>query len=464
MKVLLTVPLNRSYVIMPPLGLGYIASVVRNKGHDVEILHGIKDNITPEKLKNLQMKKRFDVIGFQMMTYDFNPIKKLSKAIKEINHETIVVVGGAHPSGDPQGTLNSIKEIDYAFIGEVEIAFPYFLEKIKKVNEKNRSKILGSVPNLVWRNKDKVIVNPWKFVDDLDSFDFPAWDLMDPREYPEAPHGAFLKSYPYAPIIITRGCPFQCSFCAGKCVTDNRIGKRSIKNVIKEMEYLMNKYGVKEFMIEDENFTLHKNLVYEFCNEIIKRRWRVHWSCPAGVRLDTLDLRMLKLMEKSGCHSLSVGIEFGSQKILNLTKKRLSIKIIKEKIDLINKTGIRISGFFMMGYPGETKKDIWKTIKLAWSLPIDRAQFNNFMPLPGSEIYNKLKGEGKLKNLRVDHFFVHDVGFIPEGFTEKELKNLQRKAYIGFYLKPRIIIGLLKDITTLQQFKYLIDRFFDALK
>ena len=159
-------------------------------------------------------------------------------------------------------------------------------------------------------------------------------------------------------------------------------------------------------------------------------------------------------MERAGCHSLSVGVEFGSQRILDLTKKGMNIETIKKKIALFKKSNIRVTGFFMMGYPGETKEDIKKTIKLAKELDIDRAQFNNFMPLPGSEIYNVLKEEGKLDKLRIDHFFVHDVGFIPEGMTEKELKKLQKKAYLGFYLRPRIIFGLLKDIKNFKHFKY----------
>ena len=149
---------------------------------------------------------------------------------------------------------------------------------------------------------------------------------------------------------------------------------------------------------------------------------------------------------------------------MRLAKKHLTIQKIKEKVSLFKKSNIRVTGFFMMGYPDEKREDIWKTIKLAWSLPIERAQFNNFMPLPGSEVYEKLKREGKLGKLRIDHFFVHDVGFIPEGMTEKTIKNFQRIAYIGFYLKPFVIIGLFKDLSSPKQLFFLIRRFFDALK
>jgi len=458
------IPLNRSYVIMPSLGLGYLASILRDNNHNVEILHCLKEKMNYGQLQDYIIKNEFDAIGIQMFTYDLNIVKKISGMIKRNKPKTIIFVGGYHSSGDPEGTLNYLKDVDFAFIGEVEIALPIFVNKLKKLENNDKGKkILRSIPNLIWRDKDKIKVNEYRFIDDLDSLPFPAWDLMDPRTYPEAPHGAFIKSWPTAPIIITRGCPFQCTFCAGKTVTGNKVRKRSIDNVIKEIKFLKSRYNVREFLIEDENFTLHKNLVLEFCSRLINERLNINWSCPSGVRLDTLDKEMLASMERAGCHSLSVGVEFGSQRILDLTKKGMNIETIKKKIALFKKSNIRVTGFFMMGYPGETKEDIKKTIKLAKELDIDRAQFNNFMPLPGSEIYNVLKEEGKLDKLRIDHFFVHDVGFIPEGMTEKELKKLQKKAYLGFYLRPRIIFGLLKDIKNFKHFKFLFKRFLDSI-
>ncbi len=458
MNILLMLPLNRSNIITPSLGLGYLASVLRQNEHKVSILHCIKEKTSFEDFENYIKNNNFDAIGIQMFTYDFNNIKKYAKIIKQ-NTNSISFVGGYHPSGDPIGTLENLKDIDYAFVGEAEIGLPIFIKNLNKLNKNNLEKI----PNLVWRDKDKIIVNKQEFVENLDSLPYPAWDLMDPREFPEAPHGAFIKSWPTAPIIITRGCPFQCTFCAGKTVTGNKVRKRSIVNVLDEIKFLMNNYGVKEFLIEDENFTFHKDLVLEFCNKVINQKLDINWSCPSGVRLDTLDEEMLQLMEKSGCHSLSVGIEFGSQRILDLTKKKLTLEKIKEKVDLFRKTKIKVTGFFMMGYPTETKEDIEKTIKFSKQLKIDRAQFNSFMPLPGSEIYNKLLSEGKLNNLDYNHFFVHDVSYIPEGLTENDMRKLRKKAFLSFYLRPKIILGLLKDIKNPKHFKFLFKRFFDSI-
>jgi len=457
------IPINRSYVIMPSLGLGYLASLLKKQNHEVEILHCIKEDFSFENFEEYMQKNRFDVVGIQMMTYDLNPTNKHAKIIKSISPETIIVAGGAHPSGDPEGTLNTTKEIDYAFVGEAEIGFPLFIECIKKINNENKNEILDNIPGLVWREKNKIKCNAPKYVENLDEIDFPAWDLMDPRTYPEAPHGAFIKSYPYAPLIITRGCPFQCTFCAGKSITGHKIRKRSVKNTIEEIEFLIKNYNVKEFLIEDENFTLHKHLVYEFCNAIINKNLKIYWSCPSGVRLDTLNEEMLKLMEKSGCHSLAVGVEFGSQKIHDLTKKHLTLETIKEKLDLFKKTNIRVTGFFLMGIPGETKEDMKKTIEFAQQLHIHRAQFNNFMPLPGSEIYKQLEKEGKLTNLETQHFFVHDVGYVPEGMTKNEIKNMQRRAYLSFYLRPKILYEVLKDVTSPKHLYFLIRRLIDGL-
>ena len=171
----------------------------------------------------------------------------------------------------------------------------------------------------------------------------------------------------------------------------------------------------------------------------------------------------LDLMEASGCHSLNLGIEFGSQRIHDLARKSLTLEKIKEKMELFKDCNIKTTGFFLFGIPSETREEMEETIKFAKKLPINRAQFNLLMPLPGTAIYEDLKREGKEKELNYDHFFVHDVGYVPEGFTRKQMKWLHRKAYIEFYFRPRIIIETLKSIVTLKQFFWLTKRFADAM-
>jgi len=463
-KILFFVPINRTYVKMPPIGLGYLATVAREEGYGADILNCLKEDMAFEQFEDYIKKNPADIFGISMMTFDFNPVKEHIQVIRKIYPNSLIILGGSHPSGDYENVLDDYPDADLAFRGEAEVGIRELLTELKK-EEKDRD--YSKVHNLLWRDKsqdNKVIINPWKVMDDLDSLDFPAWDLMDPREYPRAPHGAFAKNFPIAPMVITRGCPFRCTFCSGKTVTGNKIRKRSIKNVIDEIIMLKRKYGVREIHIEDENFTLHKDLVMEFSSELINKKLNISWSCPSGVRLDTLDKEMLMNMEKSGCYSLAVGVEFGSDRIHKLTKKSLTLDIIKQRLDLLSKYDIKVTGFFLMGIPGETKEDMMKTAEFARKLKIDRAQFNNFMPLPGSEVYKEFIEKGKKESINTDHFFVHDVGYVPEGLTREEMKNIQRKAYIRFYLRPRIIYGLLKDVTSFDHFKHLFSRFLDGLK
>ena len=471
MKVLLVSPINRTYVIMPNLGLGYLASALREKGHIVSMLHCMKEKMDYNQYETFLKNKEFDAVGFQLFSYDLDSVKKHLAILKKILPSAFVILGGPHPSAAPSHTMEYLKDADFAFCGEADTGLPELINKIPLLFKKPLAKdgfgpqeILKSIPGLIWRHDGEIIVNEKKYVENLDELAFPSWDLMDPREYPEAPHGAFTKNFPVAPMIITRGCPFSCTFCAGHTVSGKKVRKRTIPNVMAEIEYLMSNFGVKEITLEDENFTLHKDLVEEFCNELLKRSWAITWSCPSGVRLDTLSPKLLSLMEKSGCYSFGIGIESGSQRMLDAFHKQLTVEKIKEQMDILKKTKIKTTGFFLLGYPSETEKSLIETIEFAKALPIHRAQFNNFMPLPGSEIYNTLKREGLLNGVEWGKFFVHDVAYVPDGLSRKQLKRFRQKAYLEFYFRPRILLNILREIKSFKHLKYLLRRFIDSLR
>ncbi|MBC7247802.1 MAG: radical SAM protein [Actinobacteria bacterium] len=460
-SILFIVPINRTYVIMPHLGLGYLASVARESGYRPRILNCLKERMDFRDFERYIVENPADIFAITMMTYDINPTRKHIEIIRKHYPSSLIVLGGAHPSGDFLGILNDFPQADFAFRGEAELGFREFLEKIREGGSRAD---MGRVANLIWRDPaGKIVVNGWRVIHDLDTISFPAWDLMDPRTYPEAPHGGFARNFPVAPIIITRGCPFKCTFCSGKSVTGTLVRKRSIANVMEELRYLAEDFGVREVHVEDENFTLHRRLVMEFCDSLMESGLGLTWACPSGIRLDNLDTEMLDAMSRSGCHSLAVGVEFGSDRIHALTRKGLTVDVIREKLALLARYDIKVTGFFLMGIPGETREEMLMTMRLARELPIHRAQFNNFMPLPGTEIYDRLKEEGKLDGLPTDHFFVHDVSYVPEGMTRRQLKNLQRRAYLRFYLRPRVAFRVMRDIETPRQLFYLAKRFMDAM-
>jgi len=458
MRILLVTPYNRTYVIMPSLGLGYLASIARKAGHEVSILHCIKERIRPDDFGDIIKRDFYDIVGFQVFSYDLYNVKRYLEVIKKLSPRTITIAGGAHPSGDPLHTMQYLDKLDFAFVGEAEIGFSKFLELVM-----SNKKDYPTIPGLVFRKDGTVSVNPPEYVDDLDSLPMPAWDIIKPETYPEAPHGAFTRQFPTAPIIITRGCPFTCTFCAGKSITGLKMRARSVDNVIDELKYLK-KRGIREFHIEDENFTARKRLVMDFCERLLRERLCMSWSLPAGVRIDTITREVLVLMEKAGCYSMALGIEFGSQRMMDVTKKRLSLELIREKLGLFNGLNIKKTGFFLFGIPGESIEEMEETVRFALSLPIERAQFNNFMPLPGSELWELLKKAGKLEDIDWRKFFVHDVAYTDPGITPKDLKRIQRMAYIRFYMRPKVIMKVLKEIRSLRHLKFLMRRFFDALR
>lgn len=459
MKILLANPVNRSYVIMPSLGLGYLAALLQGNGHEVRILNCIKERMTHLEFTGLISNEHFDLIGFQVFSYDLDSVNKHIASIRSVSPGTIIIAGGPHPSGDPQGIMTYLENLDYAFQGEAELGFTMLVERLASGNDE-----FSDIPGLVWRSGKTINVNPQQVVEDIDSLPMPAWDLMEPETYPEAPHGAFSKGFPTAPIIVSRGCPSRCTFCAGSSINVRSVRRRSIGNVIAELCSLKER-GIKEFHIEDENFTLSRQYVLEFCARLEKENLGMSWSLPSGVRLDTLERDMLVAMAKAGCYSLAVGIEFGSDRIFKLTRKGITRSMVESKMRLFKGIGIKVTGFFMFGIPGESREEMAETARFSRMLPLDRAQFNMFMPLPGSEEWHNLVHRGELpRDIDWSRFFVHDVAYVSGNISASELKRIQRGAVLRFYLRPRILKGVISEITSFRHLKYLTNRLIDTIR
>lgn len=464
LKVLLVRPVTAKEKVLsvsPPIGLGYLATAARKAGFlDVLILDCVKEKIDFDEFSKKIELISPDVVGFQIFSHDLRSLEKSLEIIKKFNPKIITVAGGPHPSGLPEEILLDFPKLNFAFKGESEVGFPFLLKRINKMDCLKNS--LEKIPGLIWRkNLNKIVINQQIFTKNLDELGFPAWDLLKPQEYPKAPMGIFFKNLPIASIMATRGCPFQCTYCAGKTVTGKKIRTRSINNVISEIELLYREYGIREIHILDDNFTMNKKYVREFCKKLLSKDFKISWCCPNGVRLDTLDFNTLRLMKKSGCYYISVGIESGSNKTLCRMKKGLSIKVIKKQVQLIKKTGLGVNGFFILGYPGETEKDIKKTIHFAKTLGLKRAAFANFLPLPGTEIYKNLieSGEIKKEEINWEMLFHADVPYSPPSISKKRLKSLQRQAYMEFILRPKVLFDILREIKTLEQFNFLLRRF-----
>jgi anaerobic magnesium-protoporphyrin IX monomethyl ester cyclase len=439
MDILLVFPFSRTHYSVPPLGLGYLATALRRQDFDVQILDCTKEKLDLDGFRQRVQQLKPRLVGFQTFSYDFHTVEKCLDVVKAIDGDIVTVVGGAHPSGAPRETLEQLRGADYAIRGEGEQGLPLLARRCLRDAGSVQVELAG-IPGLVWRDQAGAIrMNEPAFTEDLDSLGQPSWDMMDPRLYQFAPQGVFLKSPPVAPISTSRGCPFQCTYCAGKSLTGARIRRRSISLVLDEVELLYREYGVREIHIVDDNFTMFRDRVVEFCRGLDERQLKIHFTFPNGVRIDTLDPELLQILKKAGCYSMIVGVESGSDRVLKAMKKSLTTETVQRGVALINQAGIDVSGFFILGFPGETREEMLKTIAFSQSLGLDAAHFSNFLPLPGTEATEVLREQGKLPDLDWSQLFYSKIAYVPDGITAEELKRLQRQAYLGFYLRPSVL-------------------------
>lgn len=476
MKILLSRPLNETPMLIPNIGLGYLATACRNAGHEVQVLDCIKEGVDAGRFREFLLGQSFDLVGFQVYTFDVPVLQAYLASTRSARPDTLLVAGGPHPTALPEETLHLFPMLDCVFSGEAETGLPVFLDwaatigigpardSLTRGHDSDTELGLSGIAGLVRRLGDGMIRrNPSQVVKDLDATGFPAWDLISPETYPPAPQGTFTRRLPVAPIIVTRGCPFDCTFCGGHLVAGKRLRFRSAANVVDEMEFLRDRFHIREIHIEDDNFSLHGKLVREICQEMIRRNLDLTWACPNGLRIDSLDADLIRLMDQAGCYSIALGIESGSQRILDLMKKKLDLNTVRDTIDLIRRhSGIMITGFFMLGYPGETLEEMKTTIRYSLSLDIDKVNFGAFMPLPGTESWLHLQQQGLLDGLDLSRVTEYRVAISFGAVTPRRLRFLLQWAFFRFYFRPKIAIRFVREIHSFHQVKILGKRFLEV--
>lgn len=458
MNVLLINPLTPEKRLIhntPNLGLAYIAASLRRKGFRVDICDGMKNGMDRGKLYERLRQGDYDAAGLQVLTCSINETRECLRVIRSANPETVTLIGGPHVSGDPGGALKQIPEADFGFRGEAEEGLPELLRKITGEYDSRYE----DIPNLIWRDGDRVLSNRLTPIEDLDSLGMPCWDLIAPKDYPNAPVGAFSRRFPLTTISCTRGCAHYCTFCANTRIMGRKLRARGKESILEEMTHLYDNYGIREFQIIDDCFTSNRDIAVGVCNGIIESGMDISLSFPNGVRIESLDEELLRLLEKAGCYSLGMAVESGSQRIIDHMRRGQTIAQIREKVEMVRRVcNIRMTGFFILGYPEEEEEDILKTIRLARDLPFSRANFTLWMPVPGSEMTEKLKAEGKLGDIDPSRVVINKISYVSEKLTRDQLKKLILKAYLSFYLRPKIIIGLLTEIRSLEQLMFILRR------
>jgi len=449
MKIVLARPSYHTHLITPPLGLGYISAYLKKHGfNETKLLDGLNYALSNEKISDICQEYGCELLGISVLTDYYSEVCDLIGRCKKKG--IITVIGGPHVTAVPKKSLEG-SGADFAVVGEGEESM---LDLANHLSSGTKAPIdIKGVYKLNNGNiKDR------EFIKDIDSLPLPDWEQMNPKSYEKAPHGGLIKNFPVAPIISSRGCPFACSFCASPFIWKQKIRFRSPKNVVDEIELLVQEFGVKEIHFEDDNLTLKKSHVEQICQEIIARNLKISWATPNGIRVETVTPELLSLMKKSGCYYLAFGIESGNQRILDNIHKKTNLEIIEYAVRESKKAGIITQGFFIFGLPGETEETINETIRFAKKIPLDRAQFLLLDLLPGSELFHKL---GTSTNLSPSSYRSYqDVTWIPEGLCSKTLQNAPSKAFRSFFFRPRQMLTLLKFFK-LSQLKFILQRISD---
>ncbi len=439
--------------VLPPLGLAYIAAVLRGNKIEVDILDALVLGMTWDDFRKAVRDRAPDIVGITAGTSMIKSAFMAADIVKEELPKSTVILGGPHPTVLPGESLKR-KAVDIVMRGESEYTFLDFMKEMKK-SKPNLSKVDGisyKKGKNTRHNKNRAPIM------ELDKLPLPARDLLPMKMYHATPGNH--RREPATSIMSSRGCPFSCIYCAKPF--GMRFRAHSPEYVIKEMEHVMRKYGVKEIIFFDDTFTFNKKRTEEICDTLIEKKWDLTWSCMA--RGDTVDYELAKKMKAAGCQYVGFGVESADPRILNNLKKGEKIEKIENAIRACRKAGILVRGFYIIGSPGDTPKTIKGNIEHAKRMKLDLAQFSIITPFPGTELFQWAE---KNKLLLTKDWSLYDcsepVMKLPNMSTD-DLKYWYQRSFREFYGRPAFIVRQAFKIRSIQDFKRYAKTFFSLLK
>ncbi len=432
---------ERDLQILPSLGILYMAAMLREDGFEVEILDANAENLKPDAFKQRVAASGARIVGITSMTAGWPSTVEGGKLIKEALPDCILVVGGPHLSIYPELCLQGFPQFDVAVIGSGEETM---LELVRAID---RGQNWKSIHSTVVRVDGKIKKNSERtWYRQIDAYPFPAVDLLKRDLY-----RAITVESPFFTMITSRGCPFKCRFCSQ--VYGNNIARlRSPESVVDEIEIYVNKYGAKEIVFFDETFTVKKQRVFDICRLIGERKLKV--SFDIRTRVDSVNEEMIAAIREAGGRRIHLGIESGTQKIIDRMGKGITLEQVRNAVGWAKKYGFETRGYFMIGYLGEDPSTYKETIRVARSLELDWASFSITTPLPATALFREAVELGYISE---DYWKKYTLLDVPrydfpvietEYWDEKKLHKMLRNAFFKFYVRPRIIWNRLKRVRT----------------
>ena len=420
--------------LTPPLGILYLGTVLKEKNYDVTLFDHSVRNIPIIKVAKW-IVKHFDIIGFSVLTSTLKTAIKISEEIKKLNKDTIIIFGGVLATIIADKIMNKYNIVDFCVRGEGEYTLINLLECIKSNNNPKNYR------GITYRENGIVKSTPnAPLIDNLDELPIPDRSLI-------------FKSYKYqlsglvTPMVTSRGCPFNCSFCSAGALYNRTIRFRSIENIIEELSLLKNQ-GFKDIQITDDCFVLKKSRVIKICDAIKKEKLDINWH--ANGRTDTGSVDTFRNMVQAGCKTISFGFESGVQRILDYYNKKIDVKSSFDTVKAAKKARFEtIFGGFIIGAPTETIQEILTTIKFAYKLDVNLFQFQLLSIDPGTPLYNNFVENGWINDSVdwEDSKIAADI--CPKVIKKEILEKIIEKSFIPFITSPkRLINEYLRSLTS----------------
>lgn len=433
MKIaILQTRLSASNTFLMPLGMLYVAAYLRQQGHEVLAIDDDPDVNDP-----LPALREFcpELVGLTLMTPYYRKAATVVRRIRKDLPGALICAGGIHPSALPERTVRELGGgLDFVVVGEGELVLGKAAAAMLAGGD------YTAIPGTVWNRAGRIINNGRAPVcENLDLLPFPARDLLDVEKYMTPPGP--IKGIPLSRttnLISSRGCPAACIYCGNQVLFERRVRRRSVGNVIAELEELVTKYEIKGFNFVDDTFMLnHDHWLEDFCHKLIAKRWNLKWVCSTRANLITDEL--VKLMHAAGCRQYEIGVESGSDRLLKVIKKGLTTGQIARGYEIARRNGMRRMASFMIGFPTETVEDIRLTGKFAKKIKPDFASFFFLTPYPGTELYQMALDKGWLPR---EHEFGEEwtirqleKPLMAIEFTPEQLKKYRARLQNAFFFR-----------------------------
>jgi anaerobic magnesium-protoporphyrin IX monomethyl ester cyclase len=463
--------------LTPPIGPAYLAASLRKAGHEARIVDGLGEN--PSQITSLfdnkvmaiglrseeiveRIEGKPDLIGIScMFSQDWPEVRRLIQMVRRRFPTVPIVAGGEHITAASEFTLRSTPEIDVCVIGEGEETIVELADAV------SRGTSFDGIRGLVVRAGEGVRSTGARTrIRTLDDIPWPAWDLVPLSNYLDNGLGYGVDRGRSMPMLATRGCPYQCTFCSNPEMWTTRWYAREPAQVLDEIQAYQERYGATNFDFYDLTAIVKRSWIIEFTQMILDRKMKFTWQLPSGTRSEAIDAEVCRLLYASGCRNMSYAPESGSPEVLKRIKKVVKLDRLEASVMNAVREGLNVKLNIIMGFPNETRKELGQTVRFLFRMGragVHDMSISLFSPYPGSELYHELRASGRIPELSDEYFlglcaykdFSQSISYT-EGLSPRILNFYRISGFLVFYgtqyaVRPWRILRVLQNLVQHRQ-------------